>query len=141
MEQMSTVRTLLSPLLTTLISVAACTILCYGCASTEEPDEALSSNVRCELVDWHPANAFGIIRCPIAWIRVTNYNNVPIKHVKVQYLTYDVQGNLLNQDVYELEGGTVEPSQVKNYFEQYLGLVNTHSERLGIKLESVDRGP
>jgi len=94
--------------------------------------------VRCELVDWHPANAFGVIRCPIAWIRITNYNNVPVKHVKVQFTTYDITGELLNKDTYELEG-EVPPGSVQNFTEQYLGLVSTHSEKLGVILASVDR--
>jgi len=111
-----------------------------GCASREEPgqDQLLSRNVRCELVDWHPANAFGLIRCPIAWIRVTNYNSVPIKHIKVQFVTYDITGELLNKDTYELEG-EIPPGSVQNFTEQYLGLVNKDSEKLGVTLASVDR--
>jgi len=122
-----------------LLLIAALGMVFFGCASSEEePDQLLTRNVRCELVDWHPANAFGVVRCPIAWIRIINYNNVPIKHVKVQFVTYDIQGELLNRDTYELEG-EVPPGSAQNFTEQYLGLVNTHSEKLGVTLASVDR--
>jgi hypothetical protein len=122
-----------------LLLIVASGLTFFGCSSNEEPpDQLLSSNVRCELVDWHPAGAFGLIRCPIAWIRITNYNNVPIKHVKIQFATYDIGGELLNKDVYEIEG-EVAPGSVQNFTEQYLGLVNTHSEKLGVTLASVDR--
>jgi hypothetical protein len=44
-----------------------------------------------------------------------------------------------DQGTYELEG-EVAPGEVRNFTEQYLGLVNTHSECLSIKILSVDEG-
>jgi hypothetical protein len=118
-----------------LVTALACT----GCASDEPADPVLMRNTVCHMVDWHPTSAFGVIKCPVAWIRITNHNTQPIKHIKVEYHTYDIQNQDLDHGIYELEG-EVAPGEVRNFTEQYLGLVSTHTEKLSITMVSVERG-
>jgi LEA14-like dessication related protein len=87
------------------------------------------------LVDWH-VSGFWVINCPVAWIRVTNYNNVPIKEIELKYFTYNYDGQKLDEGKYTIEG-TVGPHSVKNFIEQYVGLVDLHSEKFSVQLESV----
>lgn len=108
-----------------------------GCEATGG-DPELTKNARVELVDWHITGLM-IINCPVAWVRVANYNHEPIKDVLIQYNTYNDHGEPLDQGTYVIEG-EIGPGQFKNFIEQYLGLVNLHSERLSIKLLSVKRG-
>jgi hypothetical protein len=98
-------------------------------------NEALTKNTYIELVDWHISGLW-VINAPVAWVRVKNYNNVPIKDVTFQYSTFDFDGSLLDQANYTCEG-EVPPGQVKNFIEQYLGLVNLRSQKLMVKLVSV----
>lgn len=107
-----------------------------GCAAVGGDNE-LTSHTRFELVDWHISGLW-VINCPVAWVRVKNYNPVPIKNITFQYDTYDVDGNHLDQGTYTVED-TVDPGAVRNFIEQYLGLVNLHSDKLSVKLISVDR--
>ena len=69
---------------------------------------------------------------------MTNYNQVTIKDVVVQYSSFDEAGNPLDQGTFTIEG-TVAPGQTKNFIELYLGLVSLYTERLSIKLLSVQR--
>jgi len=95
------------------------------------------SGTRAQLMDWH-ISGFWVINCPVAWIRVTNLNQVPIKEITVRYDTYDAAGNPLDHGTYTLDG-TVVPGQTKNFIEQYLGLVSLYTERLSVTLVSVKR--
>src|SRR5262249_30416000 len=113
----------------------------HGCS--EGPgDSELTGRTVVELVDWHVAGLW-VINCPVAWVRVANYNQVPIKEVTVQYDTYDYDGRHLDSGRTTLSdsaaGSSVAPGQVKNFIEQYLGLIDLHSERLTLKLISVER--
>ncbi len=72
----------------------------------------------------------------MVWVRVANYNNVPIKDIEFSYITYDYYGQKLNEGKYTIEG-EVAPHAIKNFIELYTGLVDLHSEKLSIKLESV----
>ena len=107
-----------------------------GC-STDPGDQELTSRTHFELVDWHVSGLW-VINCPVAWIRVANYNPVPIKNITFQYDTYDVDGVHLDRGTYTVEE-TVDPGAVRNFIELYLGLVNLHSDKLSVKIVSVDR--
>ena len=102
-------------------------------------DTGLTQKTYLELVDWHIAGLW-VINCPVAWFRVANYNNVPIKEVTLQYDTYDWDGRHLDTGRHTIPDSSVPPGQVKNFIEQYLGLVDLHSERLTVKLISVEKG-
>lgn len=119
--------------LLTLLAVLAVSL--SGCGSVPQGNAELTANTRLELVDWHVTGLW-IINCPVAWVRVYNYNQAPIKDVTFQYNTYDHEGRPLDQGVYTLEG-EVYPGQTKNFIEQYLGLVHLHSDKLSLKLISV----
>lgn len=126
---------------TMLISVGVfiSTLLCLGgCGAPEGGDEALTKNTYLELVDWH-ISGFWIINSPVVWVRVANYNQEPISDVTFQYNTYGYEGQPLDQATYTLEG-TVPGGTVKNFIEQYVGLVHLHSDKLMIKLISVKHG-
>jgi len=116
-------------------SIFACVGL-SGC-SAEGGDSALTSHIAFELVDWH-VSGFWVINCPVAWVRVANYNAVPVKNVTFQYDTYDVDGVHLDRGTYTVEE-TVDPGAVRNFIELYLGLVSLHSDKLSVKLVSVGR--
>ncbi|HEY9685123.1 MAG TPA: hypothetical protein V6C86_26340 [Oculatellaceae cyanobacterium] len=112
------------------------TIGLSGCA--EEPGDAeLTSHTQLELVDWHVSGLW-VINCPVAWVRVANYNSVPIKNITFQYDTYDIDGKHLDRGTYTVEE-SVEPGSVRNFIELYVGLVNLHSDKLSVKLLSVGR--
>lgn len=114
--------------------IFACVLL-GGCGSGEQGDPELTRRTTCQLVDWHISGLM-IINAPVAWLRVTNYNSVPIKDVTVQYNTYDTEGHPLSEGTYTIEG-VVQPGTMKNFIELYLGIVDLHSERLTVKLLSV----
>jgi len=91
-------------------------------------------------MDWH-ISGFWVINSPVAWIRVYNYNDVPIKEVTIQYNTFDEANNPLDQGTYTIDE-TILPSQYRQYtdcIEKYLGLVSLYTERMSIKLISVQR--
>jgi hypothetical protein len=129
-------KAVLRAVLTAILATAAA--CCLSACETTGGDPQLTGNTRVELVDWHITGLM-VINCPVAWVRVANYNNVPIKDVLIQYNTYDEHGTPLDQATYVIEG-EIGPGNIKNFIEQYLGLVNVHSERLSIKLISVKRG-
>ena len=107
---------------------------CSGPACNGDPN--LTKNVYIELVDWHIVGLW-VINCPVCWIRVSNYNNVPVKNVCFQYKTYGYQGELLTVGTYKIEG-EVNVGQAKNFIEQYVGLVDLESDMLSIELLSVE---
>jgi hypothetical protein len=65
---------------------------------------------------------------------------VPIKDVVLEYRTYDYEGHLLDVGTYALEG-EIGAGSIKNFIEQYLGLVSLHSDKLSIKVVGVSAGP
>lgn len=113
---------------------AFCLCFLSGCESISG-DQQLTSQTYFELVDWH-ISGFWVINCPVAWVRVKNFNNVPIKDITFQYNTFDYDGTPLDQGTYTIDG-TVPASSVKNFAELYVGMVNLHSDKLSVKLLSV----
>ena len=103
----------------------------------EQPslESDLVKNTYVELVDWHISGLW-VINTPVAWIRVKNYNTVPIKNMLLEYSTFDGNTELLNHGTYEIED-EIPPRSLKNFFGEYLGLVNLCSDKLSIKLVSV----
>ncbi len=112
---------------------AACFLA--GCGEAMSGDAALTNQTYFELVDWH-ISGFWVINCPVAWVRIKNFNSVPIKEITFQYNTYDYDGTPLDQGTYTIEG-SVPAASVKNFPELYVGLVNLHSDKLSCKLLSV----
>ncbi|HEY9756782.1 MAG TPA: hypothetical protein V6C97_16575 [Oculatellaceae cyanobacterium] len=120
-----------------LIAVIIFTTLGLSGCAEEIGDAELTSHTQLELVDWHVSGLW-VINCPVAWVRVANYNSVPIKNITFQYDTYDVDGKHLDRGTYTVED-SVEPGSVRNFIELYVGLVNLHSDKLSVKLLSVGR--
>jgi len=112
---------------------------CTSCGTEESSDAHLLRNTYAELVDWHITGLW-VINCPVAWVRVANYNTRPVRDVRIKYTTYDYAGQPLDSGVYVLEG-EIAPGAVHNYIEQYLGLVNLNSEKLSISIAGVSPGP
>ena len=119
-----------------LLTVISCCVLLCRCGPVEG-DPALTANTRVQLMDWH-ISGFWVINCPVAWVRVINYNPVPIKNVLIRYQTYDADGVPLDVDNFVIDG-TVGPGETRNFIELYFGLVSLYTERLSIKLISVQR--
>jgi hypothetical protein len=76
----------------------------------------------------------------VCWIRVKNLNGEPIKNIKFQYTTYNYDGTPLSEGTYTIEDHTVQPNEVQNIAELYVGWVDLHSDKLSIKLVSVSKG-
>jgi hypothetical protein len=109
-----------------------------GCGVIMAPEEqALTANTRITLMDWHVAG-FWVINSPVAWVRVMNYNDVPIKEITFEYRTFDDGGKPLDKGTFTIEG-SVAPRSMKNFIELYLGIVDLYSQRLDIRLLSVKR--
>ena len=121
-----------------LLLLAAVACLLFGGCSTIGGDPQLTQNTVFELIDWHIAGLW-VINCPVAWVRVTNRNSVPIKDITFQYNTYNAEGHALDQGTFTIEG-EVAPGATKNFIELYLGLVDLHSDKLSVKLLSVAGG-
>lgn len=100
-------------------------------------DAELAKNVKIELVDWHVSGLW-VINSPVCWIRVINYNNVPIKDVTINYETYDYDGKLLDSGTYTMDG-EVGAGSVRNFIEQYVGIVKVESDKIAIQLRSVQK--
>ncbi len=98
-------------------------------------DPELTANTELVLMDWHISGLL-IINSPVAWIKVYNHNDVPIKDIYFQYNTYDAAGRPLDQGTYTLEE-EVLPHTQKSFVELYLGLVNVYTEQMSIRLLSV----
>lgn len=108
-----------------------------GCSMESAGNRDLAKNVHVELVDWHISGLL-IFNTPICWIRVVNYNNVPVKDVRVRYKTFGYNGQLLSEGKYTMEGA-VGPRSVKNFVEQTVGLVDLESDMLSIELDAVEQ--
>jgi len=106
-----------------------------GCQPASVEDPVLLKNTYFEMVDWH-ISGFGIINSPVAWVRIGNSNKVPIKDMVLKYVTYDIEGHKLDEGTFTIEE-TVQPGEVKNFIELYLGLVDLHTEQLRVELISV----
>jgi len=104
----------------------------------EAEEQHLTRNTSMQLMDWHVAGLW-VINCPVAWVRVANHNDKPIKELTFQYNTYDITGKPLNEGTYTIEG-SVPANSTKDFIELYIGLVDLYSERLTIKLASVHPG-
>ncbi len=114
-----------------------------GCIGHGPGDPELTKNIHLELVDWHIVGLW-VMNCPCGWVRVANYNKVPVKNVRVRFKTFGYNGEQLNESTYILSGatpadGTVKAGGVKNFIEQYMGLVDLESDMLSVELVSVDR--
>ncbi len=113
-------------------------MLLSSCGGEMGTDPELTKNCYMELVDWHVSGLW-VINCPVAWIRVFNQNHVAVKNPKVAYWTYDFDGKLLSQGTYVMEGD-IGPGEVRNFIEQYLGLVDLHSDKLAVRFIGVEAG-
>jgi hypothetical protein len=110
-----------------------------NCAGISVGDtNSLSQRTRLDLVDWHISGLW-VINSPVAWFRVTNYNDVPIKEISLEYQTYTSTGQPLDKGTYTIEG-SVAPHTTKNFIEQYIGLVDLNTERLSVQLKEVRPG-
>ncbi len=114
---------------------------CHGPLGPGDPE--LTKNVHVELVDWHIVGLW-VMNCPNAWVRVANYNNEPVKNVRIRYKTFGYKGELLNEGTCTLTSAmpadaVVKSGSVKNFIEQYFGLVDLESDMLSIELVSVDK--
>jgi hypothetical protein len=118
------------------VAALACVLL-TGCEVPDSEEQILTRNTQILLMDWHVAGLW-VINCPVAWVRVFNYNQVPIKEITFQYNTFTEEGQPLNEGTFTIEG-SVEPQTTKNFIELYLGLVDLPSQRLTIKLLHVKR--
>lgn len=120
-----------------ILLVASCVWL-TACTAIPAGDPQLTQNTQLNLVDWHITGLW-IVNCPVAWVKVTNYNAVPIKDVTFQYNTYAESGQPLDEGTFTIEGD-VPPGTNKNFIELYLGIVSLYSEKLSVKLLSVSPG-
>lgn len=118
------------------VALLACVILA-GCEFHSPDDVALMQNTRVILMDWHIAGLW-VINCPVVWVRVYNYNPVPIKEITFEYSTYTDDGRALDKGTFTIEG-SVAAHNTKNFVELYVGLVDLYSQRLNIKLLSVKK--
>jgi len=119
------------------VSLILCCLTVCGCGTAVGGDADLTKRTYMELVDWHVSGLW-VINSPVAWIRVLNYNSVPIHNISFQYNTFDSDGTPLDQGTYNIED-SVGPGETKNFIELYLGVVNLHSDKLSVKLLGVSR--
>lgn len=108
-----------------------------GCTRVPRGDPALAKNVYLELVDWHIVGLW-VINSPCCWIRVVNYNDVPVKNVTIRYRTFGYGGEPLTVGTYKMDG-TVQAGSAKNFIEQYIGNVDLESDMLSVELVSVSK--
>lgn len=121
-----------------LSSVASvCMLVLSGCEIIDPQAEQIAANTQIQLVDWHISGLW-VINSPVAWVRVTNMNDVPIHEINFEYEAFAADGRTLNKGDFTIEG-TVPPHTTKNFIELYLGLVDLYTERLSIKLKHVRR--
>ena len=108
-----------------------------SCGVAPAGDPELNKRTYLELVDWH-ISGFWVINSPVAWVRVANYNQVPITDITLQYNTFDADGKPLDEGTFTVpDGQVVAPGATHNFIELYLGFVSLHTEKLSIKLLSV----
>lgn len=118
----------------------AALLISFALTACEHPDpesEQLCASTVLQLVDWHISGLW-VINSPVAWIRVSNFNNVPIHDITFEYMTFAEDGHALDKGTFTIEG-TVPARSTKNFIELYLGLVDLYTERLKVKLISVRR--
>ncbi len=125
----------IGPVLATLMFLVS-SLMLSGCTERKLASFELSKNVHVELIDWHIAGLW-IINCPVCWVRVSNYNNVPVKEVCIRFRTFGYDGKVLSEGTYTMEG-TVGPVSVKNFMEQTVGVVDIESDMLSVDLVSVE---
>lgn len=111
--------------------------LITGCSYSPVVDDNLSKHVLVQLIDWHISGLW-VINSPVAWVKVTNYNPVPIENIVISYETFNIDGKKLNQAQYTIEE-VVAANKSKNFIEQYLGLVDLDTEKLKVSLIGVSR--
>ncbi len=121
-----------------LVLILCLSILWGACTVPESSNSALAQNVRLELVDWHISGLWAI-NSPVAWVRITNYNTVPIKNITFEYTTFDETNELVDTGTFTIED-SVRAGDTRNFIELYLGLVSVHSESLRVRLLSLERG-
>lgn len=115
----------------------ACLFILTGCEAIDPEAEQIAANTRIQLVDWHISGLW-VINSPVAWVRVSNFNDVPIHEINFEYDTFAADGKPLNKGDFTIEG-TVPAHTTKNFIELYLGLVDLYTERLSIKLKHARR--
>jgi hypothetical protein len=123
------------------LAMLVVTFMTTGCGTVGPGDPELTKNVRLELVDWHISGLM-VINSPVAWVRVANYNKVPIKDITFDYDTFDAQGQHLDHGTFIIQDAvyhTVYPGEVSNFIELYIGLVDVRTEALRVNLVSVRR--
>jgi hypothetical protein len=118
-------------------ALATCVAVTSSCTTHTVGSKELARNVYVELVDWHVSGLW-IFNTPICWIRVVNYNNVPVKDVRVRFKTFGYNGEQLSNGTYTMEG-SVGPRSVKNFVEQTVGLCDIESDMLSIELDAVEK--
>lgn len=115
------------------------TLSLSSCGTPAAGDQELTKRTYLELVDWH-ISGFWVINSPVAWVRVANYNQVPITDITFQYNTFNAEGKPLDQGTFTVpDEQVVAPGSSKSFIELYLGFVSLHTEKLSIKLLSVRR--
>ncbi|MBX9692828.1 MAG: hypothetical protein K2Z81_10620 [Cyanobacteria bacterium] len=120
----------------TLVILICSTLACTSCTERKLGSVELAKNVYIELIDWHISGLW-IFNCPVVWVRVANYNNVPVKEVCIRFRTFGFDGKVLSEGTYTMEG-TVGPASVKNFMEQTVGVVDLESDMLSVELVSVE---
>lgn len=127
--------TALSTALTVIFSTVVVSFL-SSCGAHTVGSIELAKNVYVELVDWHISGLW-IFNCPVCWVRVVNYNNVPIKEVRIRFKTFGYNGQELSSGTYTMEG-TIGARSVKNFVEQTVGVVDLESDMISIELDAVE---
>ncbi|MBX9671101.1 MAG: hypothetical protein K2X93_26160 [Candidatus Obscuribacterales bacterium] len=127
--------TVFSTAVIALLSTVVVSVL-SSCGAHTIGSVELGKKVYVELVDWHISGLW-IFNCPICWIRVVNYNDVPVKEVRVRFKTFGYNGQELSEGTYTMEG-TIGARSVKNFVEQTVGVVDLESDMLSIELDAVE---
>ncbi len=124
--------------LLSLLSALCIALTLSACEGVDPQAAELTNNTKLELVDWHISGLW-VINSPVAWVRVTNYNTVPVHDITFEYRASAADGRLLDHGTYTIEGVIPPGGTTKNFAELYLGLVDLYTERLSLKLLHVRR--
>ena len=119
-----------------ITNLLACLSL-SSCDAIDPEAEQLTKNVQIQLIDWHISGLW-VINSPVAWVRINNYNDVPIHEITFEYKAAASDGKPLDHGTFTIEG-SVPAHGTKNFVELYLGLVDLYTEKLSIQLLSVHR--
>lgn len=122
----------LSPL--PLLGLHAAELLFHHKPSSSLSDY-LRKNTFVRIVDWN-SDWFLFLCWPSIWLKVRNYNSLPIKNVTIRYRTYNDEGKLLNEGTHVL-AGEIKPGESKNFFSQSPGLIDFASSKLSVDLVNV----